>query len=210
MDPGGRLGAARRRPRGNGHEHNESRARRRACPAGSPPAARRARAMIDALLEPAAATAAAAVLGLLVGSFLNVVIHRLPRMLERGWQAQCAELRGEASPRRRRVQPRRSALGVPRMRPSHRGAREHPGRVLACAARQVLGLRHAHFRALPDRRVDRGRARRPRDRALRTDLAGPRGLRIAVDAARADVHRSRYAAVARRPHAAAALGRACS
>ena len=36
-----------------------------------------------------------AVLGLLVGSFLNVVIHRLPKMLERGWQQQCAELRGE-------------------------------------------------------------------------------------------------------------------
>jgi leader peptidase (prepilin peptidase)/N-methyltransferase len=35
------------------------------------------------------------VLGLLVGSFLNVVIHRLPKMLERGWQQQCAELRGE-------------------------------------------------------------------------------------------------------------------
>lgn len=34
-------------------------------------------------------------LGLLIGSFLNVVIHRLPRMLERDWQAQCAELRGE-------------------------------------------------------------------------------------------------------------------
>jgi leader peptidase (prepilin peptidase)/N-methyltransferase len=33
-------------------------------------------------------------LGLLVGSFLNVVIHRLPKMLERGWQAQCAELSG--------------------------------------------------------------------------------------------------------------------
>ena len=29
--------------------------------------------------------AAAALLGLLVGSFLNVVIHRLPRMLERRW-----------------------------------------------------------------------------------------------------------------------------
>ncbi len=42
--------------------------------------------------------AAAALLGLLVGSFLNVVIHRLPRMLEREWQAQCAELRGEATP----------------------------------------------------------------------------------------------------------------
>lgn len=39
---------------------------------------------------------ASAVLGLLVGSFLNVVIHRLPKMLEFGWQQQCAELRGEA------------------------------------------------------------------------------------------------------------------
>jgi leader peptidase (prepilin peptidase)/N-methyltransferase len=35
------------------------------------------------------------VLGLLIGSFLNVVIHRLPAMLERSWQLQCAELRGE-------------------------------------------------------------------------------------------------------------------
>jgi leader peptidase (prepilin peptidase)/N-methyltransferase len=37
----------------------------------------------------------AAVVGLCVGSFLNVVIHRLPTMLDRGWQIQCAELRGE-------------------------------------------------------------------------------------------------------------------
>jgi len=35
------------------------------------------------------------VMGLLVGSFLNVVIHRLPKMMELGWQQQCAELRGE-------------------------------------------------------------------------------------------------------------------
>jgi leader peptidase (prepilin peptidase)/N-methyltransferase len=33
-----------------------------------------------------------AVLGLMVGSFLNVVIHRLPKMMELGWQQQCAEL----------------------------------------------------------------------------------------------------------------------
>src|SRR5438552_18194303 len=36
------------------------------------------------------------VLGLAVGSFLNVVIHRLPKMMERGWQEECADLRGEA------------------------------------------------------------------------------------------------------------------
>jgi leader peptidase (prepilin peptidase)/N-methyltransferase len=36
-------------------------------------------------------------LGLAVGSFLNVVIHRLPIMLERQWQAECAALRGEYS-----------------------------------------------------------------------------------------------------------------
>mgnify|MGYP000058227161 FL=1 len=39
--------------------------------------------------------AAAGVLGLCVGSFLNVVIHRLPKMMEQEWHGQCAELRGE-------------------------------------------------------------------------------------------------------------------
>jgi leader peptidase (prepilin peptidase)/N-methyltransferase len=32
--------------------------------------------------------------GFVVGSFLNVVIHRLPKMMEREWKAQCAELTG--------------------------------------------------------------------------------------------------------------------
>ncbi|HSY08283.1 MAG TPA: prepilin peptidase [Steroidobacteraceae bacterium] len=32
------------------------------------------------------------VVGLLIGSFLNVVIHRLPVMLERQWRAECGEL----------------------------------------------------------------------------------------------------------------------
>jgi leader peptidase (prepilin peptidase) / N-methyltransferase len=31
-------------------------------------------------------------LGLLIGSFLNVVIHRLPKMLEAQWAAECADL----------------------------------------------------------------------------------------------------------------------
>ena len=37
----------------------------------------------------------AGLLGLLIGSFLNVVIHRLPRMLERRWACECAELGGQ-------------------------------------------------------------------------------------------------------------------
>jgi len=32
------------------------------------------------------------ILGLFVGSFLNVVIHRLPIMMERGWRCDCEEL----------------------------------------------------------------------------------------------------------------------
>ncbi len=38
--------------------------------------------------------ALAAIIGLLVGSFLNVAIHRLPKMMERDWRTQCAELSG--------------------------------------------------------------------------------------------------------------------
>ncbi len=39
-----------------------------------------------------------ALLGLCIGSFLNVVIHRLPLMLERGWKLESAELLGVAVP----------------------------------------------------------------------------------------------------------------
>jgi leader peptidase (prepilin peptidase) / N-methyltransferase len=49
--------------------------------------------------DPALFSAACALLGLVVGSFLNVVIHRLPKMMERDWLAQCSELTGkEAQP----------------------------------------------------------------------------------------------------------------
>jgi leader peptidase (prepilin peptidase)/N-methyltransferase len=36
--------------------------------------------------------------GLLVGSFLNVVIYRLPVMLEAQWKAECAEVQGHEAP----------------------------------------------------------------------------------------------------------------
>jgi len=54
--------------------------------------------MPDAIIllaeNPPVFVAVTAVLGLLVGSFLNVVIYRLPVMLNRSWQDQCAELSG--------------------------------------------------------------------------------------------------------------------
>jgi leader peptidase (prepilin peptidase) / N-methyltransferase len=48
-------------------------------------------------LPPAGATALALLFGLVIGSFLNVVIHRLPKMMEADWRQQAAELRGEAT-----------------------------------------------------------------------------------------------------------------
>lgn len=44
------------------------------------------------LAQPAVLPWVALALGLCVGSFLNVVIHRLPKMMEREWREQCAEL----------------------------------------------------------------------------------------------------------------------
>jgi leader peptidase (prepilin peptidase) / N-methyltransferase len=52
--------------------------------------------MDSLLMQPGGAFIAVSVLlGLAIGSFLNVVIYRLPRMMERDWATQCAELRNE-------------------------------------------------------------------------------------------------------------------
>ncbi len=49
--------------------------------------------MVDTLQAfPWLFVASAGMLGLVVGSFLNVVIHRLPLMMRRDWQVQCREL----------------------------------------------------------------------------------------------------------------------
>ena len=72
--------------------------------------------MSEFLASPTAVIALAATLGLFVGSFLNVVIHRLPRMMEREWQAQAAELRGEGLPSGERYN-----LAMPRSHCPHCG-----------------------------------------------------------------------------------------
>jgi len=51
--------------------------------------------VLDLLAQSPAALITTAV-GLVVGSFLNVVIYRLPVMLDRQWRAECAELNGAA------------------------------------------------------------------------------------------------------------------
>ncbi|MGH8226472.1 MAG: prepilin peptidase [Steroidobacteraceae bacterium] len=48
-------------------------------------------------VSPAFFIASCLVLGLIVGSFLNVVVHRLPIMLDREWREQCAELARESA-----------------------------------------------------------------------------------------------------------------
>ena len=83
----------------------------------------------------------AGLLGLAIGSFLNVVVYRVPagRSLTPG-------------------------LGVPELRHRDPQARQRPGRLLAGPARQVPRLRAADLGALPARRGrhrGRLRARRP-------------------------------------------------
>ncbi|MDK9726451.1 MAG: A24 family peptidase [Sterolibacteriaceae bacterium MAG5] len=67
--------------------------------------------MTEFLSQQSNVVAVCLVLGLLVGSFLNVVIHRLPKIMEQDWQAQCAELRGETQPAQGRL-----GLATPRSR----------------------------------------------------------------------------------------------
>lgn len=63
-------------------------------------------------------------LGLLVGSFLNVVIHRLPKMMDLRWAAECAEFQAASGAREAsapEVDPPRFNLMVPRSRCPHCG-----------------------------------------------------------------------------------------
>jgi leader peptidase (prepilin peptidase)/N-methyltransferase len=65
--------------------------------------------MMSVLSNPPVFAVCAALVGLCVGSFLNVVIHRLPKIMERQWRAECAELSGQEAvpgPRYNLVVPR--------------------------------------------------------------------------------------------------------
>jgi len=55
--------------------------------------------MSSVYTEPLLFTAISLLAGLAIGSFLNVVIYRLPKIMEQEWREQCAELHGEAPPK---------------------------------------------------------------------------------------------------------------
>src|SRR5258708_31903952 len=75
-------------------------------------------AFAGGLLPPAVFPWVGLVIGLCIGSFLNVVIHRLPRMMERAWREECAELASAASgtPGSPPAEPQTYNLFVPRSR----------------------------------------------------------------------------------------------
>ena len=70
---------------------------------------------------PALDAALLGLLGLLVGSFLNVVIHRLPRMMELRWAAECAQLQSATTDHESAPPVEPFNLMVPRSRCPHCG-----------------------------------------------------------------------------------------
>ncbi len=93
-------------------------------------------------LPPAAFAALVGVFGLFVGSFLNVVIARLPVMLERRWAAECAELGGQPVPEHPPFN-----LLRPGSRCPHCGAGVRPWHNVPLAGYLLLGGRCADCRA---------------------------------------------------------------
>jgi leader peptidase (prepilin peptidase)/N-methyltransferase len=72
--------------------------------------------LITILTKPLVLASVATILGLAIGSFLNVVIYRLPLMMERAWRRDCDELSGMVP-----AQEERFDLSVPRSRCPHCG-----------------------------------------------------------------------------------------
>jgi hypothetical protein len=78
---------------------------------------------------PAAFVVTAGVIGLLVGSFLNVLIWRLPKMLEREWRLQAHDILG--CPAKHRCRPTTCCCPIPSARTAVTGF--GPGKIFRCS-----------------------------------------------------------------------------
>jgi leader peptidase (prepilin peptidase)/N-methyltransferase len=88
-------------------------------------------------------TLVAGLLGALVGSFLNVVIHRLPKMMEREWRATCAELAEQDAAAAR------AAAGKPEPPPPEPAAQPTYNLVVPRSACPACGARIAALQNVP-------------------------------------------------------------
>ena len=86
--------------------------------------------------------AAASIVGLCIGSFLNVVIHRLPKMMEQDWQREAAELRGEPVPEMEAI-----TLSKPASRCPHCGTPIAAWQNVPLLSYAILGGRCGHCKA---------------------------------------------------------------
>ena len=87
-------------------------------------------------------------LGLLVGSFLNVVVHRVPIMLDREWRAQCEELAGREPAKAEPYNLVAPRSACPSCKAPITAAQNVPVDQLAAAARALRELRRRDQRAL--------------------------------------------------------------
>ena len=83
-----------------------------------------------------------AVLGLVVGSFLNVVIYRLPKIMEAQWQRDCAEFNGETP-----EEPEKLSLAFPGSRCPHCDADIKPTQNIPVLSYLALGGKCAACKA---------------------------------------------------------------
>ena len=162
-----------------------------------------------AALPVAAQYGFAIVFGLVIGSFLTVVVHRLPIMLERAWRAetQVADTDTDGEARTAPLQPRGPAQRLPALRPHAARVGKHPRHQLRAPARTLREMRRVGQPALS---ADRTRDRVLRGRVavrVRSGLAGRRRVRFVRRAHRDGHHRFRHALLARHAHAAASVGR---
>jgi hypothetical protein len=137
------------------------------------------------------------VLGLLVGSFLNVVIYRLPKMLEHQWTGGMRRDVREKGGRDLDIQSGPTAFALPAVRPSDLVVREHPAAQLCVPTGKVLRMPLTHWPALPGGRTGHGRSILRMFLALGRNTHGSCMVRFLLGIAGPGTHRLGYDLAAR-------------